>query len=201
MNTEIGRPADPRATGSAQQGWVIDPARSKLEFSLRHIVVQRIQGRFDRWGGRLFVDRDQPALSSVEIWIDLGSITTGDAERDAHVRSAEFLDVAQFPRAKFSSGLIQVHGQEVVVDGRLDLHGVAHDVNLEVKVGPVSVGADGRARSRYQARAAIDRQSFGLHWNQDLDMGGVVVGDEVEIDATIELVPVDDTPRAEPPRG
>ncbi len=196
MNTETRRPAEPSATGSAQQGWVIDPARSKLEFSLRHIVVQRIQGRFDRWGGTLFVDREQPALSSVDVWIDLASITTGDAERDAHVRSTEFLDVEHFPRATFRSGLIQVRGQDVVIDGRLDLHGVVHDVQVEVTVGPITTDADGRARSRYDARAVIDRQSFGLHWNQDLDVGGVVVGDEVEIRGTIELVRVEDAPPA-----
>ncbi len=193
MNTDARRPGESRTTGSSQQGWVIDPGRSKLEFSLRHIVVQRIRGRFGRWGGTLFVDREQPALSSVEVWIDLASITTGDAERDAHVCSAEFLDVERFPRAKFSSGLVQVHGQDVVVDGRLNLHGVVHDVQLAVKVGPIAAGADGRPRSRYEARTVIDRQAFGLHWNQDLDVGGVVVGDEVEIEATVELVLLEDS--------
>jgi len=177
--------------GAAQQVWTIDGARSQLTFALRHIVIQRIEGRFAHWGGKLFVDRGRPALSSVEIWIDLGSITTGDGERDAHVRSSEFLDVAHFPRARFTSNLAEVRGNEVVVNGRLDLHGVVHDVQVTVEIGPTSTDPDGRERSRHTARATLDRQSFGLHWNQDLDVGGVVVGDEVEIRASLELVRVD----------
>ncbi len=176
--------------GAAQQVWAIDGGRSQLTFGLRHIVIQRIEGRFAHWGGKLFVDRNQPALSSVDIWIDLGSITTGDAERDAHVRSSEFLDVARFPSARFSSSLVQVNGDEVIVNGRLDLHGVVHDVQVTVDVGPTSTDPDGKQRARYTARATLDRQSFGLHWNQDLDVGGIVVGDEVEIRATLELVRV-----------
>jgi polyisoprenoid-binding protein YceI len=178
--------------GAAQQGWVIDGERSKLAFGLRHIIVQRIEGRFERWGGALFVDRAQPSLSSVEVWIDLDSITTGDLERDAHVRSSEFLDVAHFPRAKFSSDRVQVRGEEVVVNGRLDLHGIVHDVQVTVEVGATSTDPDGRTRTRYSARATIDRQSFGLHWNQDLDVGGIVLGDEVEIRANLELVRVEE---------
>jgi polyisoprenoid-binding protein YceI len=177
--------------GAAQQVWTIDGARSKLVFGLRHIVVQRIEGHFLHWGGKLFVDRSDPALSSVEIWIDLGSITTGDAERDGHVRSSEFLDVARFPRARFSSDRVQVRGDEVVVNGRLDLHGVVHDVQVTVEVGASSTDPDGRQRARYTARATLDRQSFGLHWNQDLDVGGIVVGDEVEVRASVELIPAD----------
>jgi polyisoprenoid-binding protein YceI len=176
------------AEGAALQGWVIDSTRSTLGFSLRHIVVQRIQGRFERWGGRLFVDLDQPALSSVEIWVDLASITTADAERDQHVRSEEFLDVTHFPRATFKSDEVQMRGGQVLVEGRLDMHGIVHDVEVEVETGPVTTDPDGRSRSHYTARAVLDRQSFGLHWNQDLDIGGIVVGDEVEISATVELV-------------
>jgi polyisoprenoid-binding protein YceI len=191
----------PGLEGAAQQGWVIDTERSKLTFALRHIIVQRIEGRFERWGGTLFVDREQPSLSSVEIWIDLASITTGDAERDAHVRSSEFLDVEHFPRAKFTSDLVQPRDEEVVVNGRLELHGVDHDVQVTVTVGDTSIDPDGRARARYTARAVIDRQSFGLHWNQDLDVGGVVLGDEVEIRGNVELVRVEEPGAAPAPRG
>lgn len=174
--------------GSAQRGWAIDGERSTLAFALRHIVVQRITGRFERWGGTLFVDREQPSLSTLDVWVDLASITTGDAERDAHVRSSEFLDVQRHPLARFTSGVVQVQGHEVVVNGRLDLHGVDHDVQVIVQVGATTIDPDGRPRARYTARAVIDRQSFGLRWNQDLDVGGVVVGDEAEIQATVELV-------------
>jgi polyisoprenoid-binding protein YceI len=173
------------------QRWEIDAARSTLTFSLRHIVVQRIRGRFDRWGGTLFLDRRDPWLSSVDVWVDLASITTDDPERDAQVRSDEFLDVARFGRAEFKSTAVDLRGVEVVIEGLLDLHGVVHDVEIRANVGPMTIGDDGRERNSYTARGTIDRQSFGLHWNQDLDVGGVVVGDDVDIVAKLELVRTD----------
>jgi polyisoprenoid-binding protein YceI len=203
MNTEhSGAPLLPgaagRGDGAAQQAWLIDLDRSTLGFSLRHIVVQRIEGRFERWAGSLFFDRDQPSLSSVDISIDMASITTGDDERDAHVRSAEFLDVARFPRATFSSNLVQVRGTDVIVNGRLEMHGVVHDVQVNVTIGAPAIGADGRVHTPANARATINRQSFGLHWNQDLDVGGIVVGDEIDIRATLDLVRKDELSPAPP---
>jgi len=174
---------------STSERWEIDAARSSLSFNLRHIVVQQIRGRFERWGGTLFVDLRQPWLSSVYVWVDLTSVTTGDAGRDAHVRSAEFLDVAQFPRAEFKSTNVEVPDGQIVVEGLLNLHGIVHDLEIraEVEVGDATGNADGQGRTVYTARGVIDRQSFGLHWNQDLDVGGIVVGDEIEITAKVEV--------------
>jgi polyisoprenoid-binding protein YceI len=171
--------------------WQIDGARSGLTFQLRHIVVQQIRGRFARWGGTLFIDRGQPWLSSVQLWVDLASVTTGDPERDAHVRSSEFLDAARFPRAEFKSTNVALRDERVVVEGVLNLHGIAHDVEVTADVGGTYTDSEGRARAAFTARAVIDRQSFGLHWNQDLDVGGIVVGDEVEIQAQLEAVRLD----------
>ena len=196
MNTVSDRRggSSPGAGGTAgnsrPERWEIDPARSSLTFNLRHIVVSQIRGRFERWGGTLFIDRRQPWLSSVQIWVDLASVTTDDPERDAHVRSSEFLDVERFPRAEFKSTNVEVPDGQVVVEGLLSMHGVVHDVEIraEVELGETTSGADGRERTFYTARGVIDRQSFGLRWNQDLDVGGIVVGDEVEIRAKIEVL-------------
>jgi polyisoprenoid-binding protein YceI len=170
------------------QQWDIDPARSSLTFKLRHIVVQQIRGRFERWGGTLFIDRQQPWLSSVRVWVDLASVTTDDAERDIHVRSTEFLDVARFPRAEFKSTNVGIPDGEVSIQGVLTLHGIDHDVETRATIGGATTEPDGRQRMTFTARGIIDRQSFGLHWNQDLDIGGIVVGDEVEIEAKVEAV-------------
>jgi len=172
----------------ATERWEIDGSRSSLTFSLRHIVIQQIRGRFERWGGTLYVNRRDPSLSSVHVWVDLASITTDDPERDAQVRSAEFLDVARFPRATFTSADVHAGDGEIVVEGGLDLHGTIRDVEMRAIAGAATVDAEGRARSTYTACGILDRQSFGLHWNQDLDIGGVVVGDEVEIVGHAELV-------------
>jgi len=180
---------------TAQQ-WEIDSARSSFTFKLRHIVVQQIRGRFRRWGGTLFVDRQQPWLSSAEVWVDLTSITTDDAERDAHVLSSEFLDVARFPRAEFKSTNVEILDGQVVIEGILALHGRTHDVEIRAEIAETARDPDGNLRTKVTARGIVDRQSFGLHWNQDLDIGGVVVGDEVELDARVEAVARDVDGRA-----
>lgn len=185
----------------APQAWEIDPARSSLTFKLRHIIVQQIRGRFDRFGGTLFIDRQQPWLSSVEVWVDLSSITTGDPERDDHVRSGEFLDVAQFPRATFKSTNVEIPDGQVSIQGVLALHGVSHDVEIRAEAGGTTTGPDGRQRTTFTARGVIDRQSFGLHWNQDLDVGGVVVGDDVELEAKVEAVASDGDTRSPDPNA
>ncbi len=161
-------------------------------------MVQHIRGRFERWGGTLLIDTQQPWLSSVRVWVDLATITTGDAERDAHVRSPEFLDVTRFPLAEFKSTNVDIPDGEVVIQGILNLRGVAHDVEIRAAASERTTDPDGRARTVFTARGVIDRQSFGLHWNQDLDVGGIVVGDEVELEARVEAVLCDDHCAAQP---
>jgi polyisoprenoid-binding protein YceI len=181
------------ASATARAGlerWEIDPTGSSLEFTLRHLIIQEIRGVFNRWGGTVFIDRQQPAQSRVEVWIELGSIDTGSTERDDHVRSAEFLDVERFPRARFTSTEITVDDEQIRVRGLLYLHGVNKEVEIEVTPGATSPDANGVARSQYLAHGAINRQVFGLHWNQDLDVGGVVVGDRIELRARVETLQV-----------
>jgi polyisoprenoid-binding protein YceI len=194
--SELANESSTGALDWATERWDIDSARSSLTFNLRHIVVHQIGGRFERWGGTLYVNRRDPSLSSVHIWIDLASITTDDPERDAHVRSAEFLDVAPFPRAEFHSTDVRIADGEIVVEGSLDLHGVVRDVEMRAIAAPAGTGADDRPRNAFTARGALDRQAFGLHWNQDLDIGGVVIGDEVEIVGHAELVHANGAPAA-----
>jgi len=169
--------------------WLIDAGHSSFRFTLRHLVIHEIQGGFSRWGGDLIFDRTEPYLSRVLVWVDLASIDTGDAERDAQVRSPEFLDVQRFPRAEFRSTHVSVRDHEpAVVSGRLTLHGVAHDVQLTIESQRNSTDADGRIRAVYTITGKVDRQAFGLRWNQDLDAGGVVVGDDVRLQVEAALV-------------
>ncbi len=193
--SELGNQSVSQGMDWATERWEVEPARSSLTFNLRHIVVQQINGWFERWGGTLFINRRDPSLSSVHVWIELASITTGDPERDAHIRSAEFLDVGRFPRAEFKSTDVRLADGDIVIEGTLDLHGVVCDVEMRAIAGAASIGADGRERNVYTARGTVDRQSFGLHWNQDLDIGGVVVGDEVEIVGQAMLVHTNGVPR------
>jgi polyisoprenoid-binding protein YceI len=165
--------------------WEIDPARSSLRFVLRHLVVSEISGEFRRWGGTLFFPRDQPLPSTINVWVDVSTIDTGDPERDAHIRSSEFLDAALLPRAEFEASDVEQRDGRAILHGRLRLHGVTHDLDVEVE--PREPPLEGE-KNAYRARTRLDRQSFGLHWNQDLDVGGVVVADEIRISAELVLV-------------
>ena len=181
------------SSSAPPERWEVDQAVSVLSFTLRHLIVSEIRGKFHRWGGTLFLNRLQPARSTLEVWVDLDSIDTGEPERDAHVRSAEFLDVAQFPRAVFKSTSAERADEQIVVHGLLHLHGVVRDVDVTVTSGPTTVDGYGVAHGRYTVRASIDRQSYSLHWNQDLDIGGVVVGDQIEIMANVEMIKLPDS--------
>jgi polyisoprenoid-binding protein YceI len=184
MRTEARPPIPDEIRPAQRERWQVDPANSTLTFTLRHIVVQQIQGQFLRWGGRVASDRNQPSLSEVEVWVDLSSIDTDSVERDEHLRSPEFLDVGRFPRATFRSTSIALADERIHVEGLLELHGTAQPVEMEVTIRQETREGD-VARATFEARGSLDRQDFELHWNQDLDVGGVVVGDRVELRAHV----------------
>lgn len=169
-------------TGSLER-WDIAPAGSRLGFVLRHLIVHQIPGQFRRWGGTIYLDRAQPALSSVEAWADLASIDTDSFERDQHLRSPEFLDVERHPRAEFDSTSLEARDGRLVVRGLLRLHGITRDLELEI-------ARVDEEENLYEVRGTLDRQAFGLRWNQDLDVGGVVVGDEIQLTARVKLTRV-----------
>ena len=191
MRTEPRRPVRSEIRPSQRERWQVDPANSTLTFTLRHIVVQQIQGQFQRWGGRVEIDRNEPSQSDVEVWVDLASIDTGSVERDDHVRSPEFFDVGRFPRATFKSTSITLEDERFRVEGVLELHGISRPVEMEVTVGQERREGD-VARPTFEASGSINRQVFGLHWNQDLDVGGVVVGDRVELRAHVTAIRLPD---------
>jgi polyisoprenoid-binding protein YceI len=191
MRTEARQPVGSEIHPSQRERWQVDSANSTLTFTLRHIVVQQIQGQFHRWGGHVAIDRDQPSLSEVEVWVDLASIDTDSVERDEHVRSPEFFDVGRFPRATFKSTSIALSDERFRVEGLLELHGIAHPVEIQVTVGEANREGD-VARATFEAQGSIDRQAFGLHWNQDLDVGGVVVGDRVELRSHVTAIRLPD---------
>jgi polyisoprenoid-binding protein YceI len=171
-----------------REDWRIDPERSSLRFSLSHIVISEIRGSFARWGGTIDLDAIDQTKSNVRVWVDLDSIDTGDRERDQHVCSSEFFDVARFPRATFVSTGIRLDGTNPVLRGRLDLHGAQVDVDLEIVSRLRKTDPSGAERSIYELAGHLDRREFGLRWNQDLDLGGIVVGDKIRIAAHVEAL-------------
>ena len=167
----------------------LDPAHTSVHFSVRHMMVSNVRGEFTKVSGAVTFDSDNPSNSSVETAIEAASIHTRDDQRDAHLRSADFLDVEKFPILTFRSTNAEPKGDGGIVTGDLTIHGVTRKVTLDVE-GPTSEIKDpwGKARIGATATTKLSRKDFGLVWNTSLEAGGVLVGDEVKI--TIDVEPV-----------
>jgi polyisoprenoid-binding protein YceI len=170
--------------------WNIDPVHSAAEFKVKHMMISNVKGRFATVKGVLVLDEDVPTDSHIEASIDAASIDTHDAQRDAHLKSADFLDVEKFPTLSFKSTRISRAGDgELAVAGDLTIHGVTRNVLFNVE-GPTAPGKDpwGSTRRGLSASTKINRKDFGLTWNAALETGGILVGDEVTITLDVQFV-------------
>jgi len=170
--------------------WNIDPAHSVAEFKVKHMMISYVKGHFAKVSGRLILNESDLTASSVEASIDAASIETRDAQRDAHLRSADFLGAEKFPTLTFKSGRIKVVGErELSVEGDLAIHGVTRKVVFTVE-GPTPAAKDpwGNTRVAVSATTKINRKDFGLTWNAALETGGILVGEEVIITLDVQFV-------------
>jgi polyisoprenoid-binding protein YceI len=169
--------------------WQIDSSHSGIHFSVRHLVIARVRGQFSRWTGTLVVPGDDFSRAALDVAIDAASIDTGVADRDAHLRSADFLDVEKYPELAFKVTQVQRAGSEGLrVVGQLTIKGVTREVALAVdELGRVK-DPWGNERAAFTAKTSIDRSDYGLTWNQVLEAGGVAVGDRIDIEIEIEAV-------------
>jgi polyisoprenoid-binding protein YceI len=170
--------------------WNIDPAHSVAEFKVKHMMISNVKGHFAKVSGKLILDESNLAKSRVEATIDAGSIETRDAQRDAHLKSADFLDVEKFPALSFKSNNIRIVREgELAVEGELTIHGVTHKAVFTVE-GPTPPAKDpwGNTRVAVSATTRINRKDFGLTWNTTLETGGILVGEEVTITLDVQFV-------------
>lgn len=167
--------------------WDIDTAHSDVSFSVRHMMVGKVRGRFATFSGQI-VTGANVTDSLVTASIEPASIDTGNAQRDAHVRSADFFDVENHPRWTFSSTGVRVDGHGLVVDGELTIKGVTRSASLALDVNGIGPDDSGGTRLGVSATTTIDRNDFGVDIKLPLDGGGVVVGDKVRISLDIEAV-------------
>jgi len=174
---------------SAATHWDIDPSHSDVQFTVRHMVVTKTRGRFTRWAGTIDLDEADPTRSSVSVRIEADSIDTGHADRDAHLRSADFLDVASHPTLEFrSTGIERLGDERHRIHGELTIRGVTRPVTLDAELGGIKADPWGSQRAGFSARTKIDRRDFGLTWNQALEAGGLLVGEKVDIELEVEAV-------------
>lgn len=166
----------------------IDLAHSAIHFSVRHMMFAKVRGTFDDWKADLSLDPHELTRSSVEADIDASSIDTGVEDRDNHLRSADFLDVEKYPRIRFKSTAVEKAGDKYRVKGDLTIRDTTRPVTLEVEA--LGTGKDpwGNQRMGFSASTRINRKDFGLAWNQALETGGVLVGEEITVEIETEVV-------------
>jgi polyisoprenoid-binding protein YceI len=169
--------------------WEIDSSHSSVHFSVRHLVIAKVRGTFGRWAGTVQVPDGDFSKATVSVTIDASSIDTGVADRDGHLKSPDFFDVAQYPELRFVGKRVQPRSaDEIDVVGDLTIKGTTREVVLRVEQHGQARDPWGNLRSAFTAKASIDRKDFGLTYNQVLETGGLMVGDRVEIEAEIEAV-------------
>ena len=179
-------------TTSVAQGtavWSIDPAHSNVEFSVRHLMIATVKGRFADVEGTVTIDEQEPSRSIADVRIKAASIDTRAEQRDNHLRSADFFDTEKFPLITYRSRKVEQKGRDrFTVTGDLTMHGVTRAVVLTAVEEGRARDPWGNDRVAFSASAKVDRKEFGLQWNQALETGGVMVGDDIRISLDVELV-------------
>ena len=170
--------------------WQIDPAHTNVEFTVRHMMISNVKGQFQKTSGTVTINGSDPTSAKIDATIDATSIDTRVDKRDAHLKSPAFLDVDKFPTITFKSNKVEADGPgKWKVKGDLTLHGVTKPVVLEVEsTGTPITDPMGNTRAGASATTKISRKDFGLTWNQPLETGGVMVGDEVAISIDVEAI-------------
>jgi polyisoprenoid-binding protein YceI len=170
--------------------WNLDPVHSVAEFKVKHMMISNVKGQFTGLSGTLTYDEQDVTNSRVEAAIDAASITTGDAQRDAHLKSADFFETEKYPKITFrSTGIERTGDGELTVTGEFTMHGVTRPVVFNVE-GPTPAGKDpwGNTRVGLSATTKINRKDFGLAWNAALESGGILVGEIVTITLDVQFV-------------
>jgi polyisoprenoid-binding protein YceI len=173
---------------SGRSAWKLDPAHTLVEFSAKHLMITTVKGRITEIEGTIYSDEKDPQNSSVEATLKAASLDTRTDQRDQHLRSADFLDVEKYPEIRFRSTRIEGDKQSFKVTGDLTIRDVTKPITLDVAFEGRTRDPWGGERIGFSASGKIDRRDFGLTWNQALETGGVVVGNDIKISLEIEAV-------------
>lgn len=169
--------------------WEIDPAHSDVSFSVKHMMISTVRGRFAVVSGHIDFDEANPTAALIDVAIDVASIDTRNEQRDEHLRSADFFDAAQYPTIAFRSTRVeQGRGDRFRIVGDLTMHGVTREVELDATYEGSNRDPWGGTRAGFTASTEIDRTAFGLTWNAALETGGVLVSEKVKITLDIQAV-------------
>src|SRR5918911_118871 len=168
--------------------WAIDASHSTVEFQARHMMFTTVKGRFTGVRGTILDVADDPTRSSVEVEIDAASITTGDPQRDGHLKGPDFLDIENYPTITFKSTSVEGTREEFKLVGDLTLRGQTHPITLDVTFNGAGTNPYGKQVAGFSAEGKINRKDWGLTWNVGLEAGGVLVSDQLKLSLEIQAV-------------
>ncbi|GIK56152.1 MAG: polyisoprenoid-binding protein [Chloroflexi bacterium] len=171
--------------------WQIDSAHSHIYFTARHMMISKVRGQFESFSGEVNYDEENPTRTTVDIQIDTASLNTKEAQRDGHLKSPDFLDVANYPVVRFQSTKVEQTGADSgKLYGNLTIRDITKPVVLDVEYAGQARSPWGTVSAGFSASTTINRKDWGLNWNQTLETGGVLVGDNIQIEIELELVKV-----------
>lgn len=171
-----------------QKTYTLDTAHSHVRFWVRHLMISKVHGEFGQISGTVLGEPGDPTTAQLEVTIQAASLTTGNEGRDGHLKSADFFEVETYPTLSYkSSKVTSLGGEDYEIEGELTMHGVTKPVTLKAEISPEVPSPFGGTKIGVSATGKIDRESFGLTWNQALEAGGVAVGKEVTLQIDVEL--------------
>ena len=169
--------------------WNIDPSHSQITFSVRHMMISNVHGRFEDFTGVFDLNEEDPTRSTVDVQIDAASINTKDAKRDGHLISPDFLNAAEYPSLSFKSTRVEkIDAQRGCLHGDLTIRGLTHEALLDVEYAGMAKSPWGTTSAGFTASTQINRKDWDLNWNVALETGGWLVGDTIKINIELELV-------------
>ena len=168
--------------------YTIDTSHSRLGFVARHAMVTKVRGSFGEWTGTAHIDTANPADSWVKLAINAASVTTGVADRDGHLKSADFFDVENFPEWTFTSTAVSRDGDEWTITGDLTIKDVTHAVTIEFEEGGSAKDPFGNLRVGFEGETTVNRKDWGLSWNAALETGGILVSEKIKLEFDISAI-------------
>jgi len=173
----------------SKQIWALDPAHSEIQFKVKHLMISTVTGNFHAFSANVETDGDDFSTANINFSADIDSISTGDAQRDGHLKSPDFFDAAQFPTIDFASTSLKLHGGDMYkLTGNLTMHGITKVVELDAELGGIAKDPWGNTKVGFTLSGKINRKDFGLNWNVALEAGGILVGEDVKLHAEVQFV-------------
>ena len=169
--------------------WAIDPAHTEIQFKVKHLVISTVSGKFEKFDGSVYSSSSDFSDAEVEFYTDVNTINTGQPDRDAHLKSPDFFDAANYPKLTFKSKNIRKTGDGTyIMTGDLTIRGTTKTVQLNVEYGGTTKDPWGNTKAGFEITGKVNRKEFGLSWNAVTETGGLVVAEEVKLQLAVELV-------------